>query len=198
MVTLKYKKDGLKRRNPVRKQKRWFIKLLVLVSGLGLWSGCVQQKFDFNQNLPYVNARLFEVFPATIRGTMGKELKLDFTDDRYIGYTQSYLEGRVTITVVKCLDKELTFEQLIQRKEPTQAALDYFDKTIKGRYAAFPSHSIGYKENFWQATGRDKKGRRWLAWINAIWAFEISGSNQEDFDLAVRACRFVSKMGETE
>lgn len=164
---------------------------------LFLTAGC-EAKYDFNLSPPYVNARMNEVFPESIRNSLGTTVKETMPDDRYLGYTVSYLDKAITYTVIKCLDKELTFEQLLVQTEPTKAALEYFNSVIKEKFAAMPYHTFGKKDGFWQAFGKDTEGRRWLAWINSLWVFILSGKDSDHFKLAVRASRFVSEAGKKE
>jgi hypothetical protein len=174
-------------------QKSFITFLLILIVVIILFPGCAPQ-YDFSISPPYVNARMNEVFPESIRNSPGTTIKEILPDDRFQGYTVTYLDQAITFTVIKCLDKELTFEELLVRKEPTKAALEYFNSTIREKFYAMPIHTFGEKAGFRQATGKDKEGRSWLAWVNSLWVFILSGKDNDHFKLAVRACRFVAKV----
>lgn len=143
-----------------------------------LFSQCGGPKYNFNYAPPYINARLDEVFPVSVRETPRKIKKLTLPED-FLGYEASYVEGKVTIRVIKCPGED--------------DANKYFGTSIVDEFKGKKNHSYDNLDSRWKATAVDTDGRQWLAWVNEIWIFVLSGSDNEYFDLVVRACRFVSK-----
>ncbi|MBN2442447.1 MAG: hypothetical protein JXJ04_13920 [Spirochaetales bacterium] len=142
-----------------------------------LLSSCSKERFDFDYDPPSPDAILEEIFPGSIKGSQRSGMALEM-DRGFRGYKSVYLDGKITMEIIKCPgEKEANY---------------YFGTTI---VPEFKSKKVRHYDNFnnrWKATGTDTDGRKWIAWVNYVWIFRLSGQTEELFNYVVRVCSFVS------
>ncbi|MBN1698434.1 MAG: hypothetical protein JW881_13045 [Spirochaetales bacterium] len=144
---------------------------------LFLLHGC-GSRYNFDHDPPYINARMNEVFPGSIKNSHRTEYNLPLPEN-YIGYEVTYLDGAIVMIVIKAPDEN--------------GAAKYFDQAVLPAFAMMHEHHYGEDGKWRYVTGKEKDGRHWIGWYNGIWVFELNGLTEEYFDLVIRASRFISR-----
>jgi hypothetical protein len=153
------------------------ILLFLIIAGTLFLEGC-RSRYNFDHEPPYINARMNEVFPSFIKNTRRVEHKLPLPEE-YIGYEVTYLNSAIVMIVIKAPDES--------------EAEHYFHNTVVPKFKTMPEYYLGKEDTWTYVTGREADGRRWIGWFNQIWVFQLNGLTEDDFDLVIRASRFVSK-----
>jgi hypothetical protein len=154
-----------------------FLLVILIISAALFLQGC-RPRYNFDHEPPYINARMNEVFPSYIKNTGRREYKLPLPKD-YIGHEVTYLDGAIVMIVIKVPD-EIEAER-------------YFHDMVVPKFKRMPEHYTGREDSWTYVTGKEADGRQWIGWFNQIWVFQLNGLTEDDFDLVIRASRFVSR-----
>jgi len=140
-------------------------------------SGCGP---DYNTDFepPPPNAKLDDVFPNEIAG-LKREVKRMQLEHPMEGFTSSYGNGKITIDAI-----------LTQGKSDAD---DYFKNSIAPGYDKMKNHFRGNINGKWSASGTDENGKKWFAWVNNRWIFQISGADKDYLMKAVDAFKYVAE-----
>ena len=135
---------------------------------------------DYNTDFepPPPNAKLDDVFPAEIFG-MKRDVRRMQLDHPLEGFTASYGEGKISIDAI-----------LTQGKSDAD---DYFKNSIAPEYDKMKNHFRGNINGKWSASGTGQNGRKWFAWVNNRWIFQLSGSDKDNLSKAIDAFKYVAE-----
>ena len=127
---------------------------------------------------PPPNAKLDDVFPSDIAG-MKREIRKMQLDHPLEGYTAVYGNNQITINAILTPGKS--------------DADDHFKNAIAPEYDKMKNHFRGNINGSWSASGTDQNGRKWFAWVNNRWIFQISGADKDHLTKAIDAFKYVTE-----
>ena len=153
-------------------------KIILLFPFLFLLLSACGPNYNTDFDPPPPNAKLDDVFPSDIAG-MKREVKRMELDHPLEGYTAVYDKGKITIDAILTPDKN--------------AADDHFKNVIAPEYDKMKNHFRGNINGKWSASGTDNNGRKWFAWVNNRWIFQVSGVDKDNLSKAVDAFKYVAE-----
>lgn len=145
--------------------------LLLFLSGCG-------PNYNTDFEPPPPNAKLDDVFPLNIDG-MKREVRRMELDHPIEGYTAVYGNNQITIDAILTPGKN--------------DADNHFKNVIVPEYDKMKNHFRGNINGKWSASGTDQNGRKWFAWVNNRWIFQISGADKDNLTKAVDAFKYVTE-----
>jgi len=134
---------------------------------------------DYNTNFepPPPNANVSEVFPGEIDG-MKVDIKRMTLTQPLEGFSARYGGDKISIDAILAPSKN--------------QADEHFKDAIVPKFDAMKNHYRGQVNGKWSASGTDKDGRKWFAWVNSSWSFVISGSDKGNLMKAIDAFKYVA------
>jgi len=135
---------------------------------------------DYNTDFepPPPNAALDDVFPKMIDGSQSNVTRMNL-EHPLEGFIASYKDGDITIEAILAPDADRVD--------------NYFKETLAPKYDGMKNHFRGSINGRWKADGTDNSGRKWFAWQNKTWIFQLSGKTSADLSNAIKAFKFVSE-----
>lgn len=153
-------------------------KLLLLLPILLLILSACGPNYNTDFDPPPPNAKLDDVFPSEIAG-MKRIVNRMNLEHPFEGFTASYDDGKITIDAILA---------------PVKSNADeYFKNSIAPEYDKMKNHFRGNVNGQWSASGTDQDGRKWYAWVNSRWIFQLSGSDKENLSKAIDAFKYVAE-----
>ncbi|MBN1253548.1 MAG: hypothetical protein JXR51_06090 [Bacteroidales bacterium] len=155
------------------KTKLLFFTLITFL--LGLNSCNTSYNTDFAP--PAENPKFSDVYPEKINGLTNEVVGIEVDMLGVEGNNAIYGNSNIVISAYQISTKEV--------------ADDFFKKEIVPVFETMPVRSSGNINGKWYASGKDGDKKAY-GWVNSNWVFLITADNEENFNAAIEAFKFIT------